>query len=74
MGPAAPARRYHASAEEGALAVAWLRCRQQTGMAERQMAVAVQVQTELLDKYEATFDELNPQIQKYAKRAATLIG
>lgn len=74
VGPAAPARRYQASAEEGALAVAWLRCRQQTGMAEQQMAVAVQVQTELLDKYEATFDELNPQIQKYAKRAATLIG
>lgn len=74
VGPAAPARQYHASAEEGALAVAWLRCRQATGLADQQMSVAVAVQKELVAKYETTFDELNPKIQTVAKKAAALIG
>lgn len=74
VGPGALARQYHASPEEGALAVAWLQCRQQTGLAEQQMIVAVQVQEELVAKYETTFDELNPQIRMIAKQASALIG
>lgn len=74
VGPAAPARQYHASPEEGALAVAWFQCRQQTGLAAQQMSVAAQVEKELAAKYETSFDELNPQIQKFAKQATALIG
>jgi hypothetical protein len=74
VGPGSPAREYHASPEEGALAVAWFQCRQETKLAEQQMAVAVEVQNELVTRYETSFDELNPQIKRIAKQAAALIG
>ena len=41
VGPAVAARQYHATPEEGALAVAWLQCRQETTMAAQEMTAAV---------------------------------
>lgn len=74
VGPAVPARQYRATTQEGALAVAWLRCKQRIGLAGQQLSIAVQVQNELVTKHETTFAELNPEIQRIAKRAAALLG
>jgi hypothetical protein len=74
VGPQVPARPYQATPEEGALAVAWLRCRQRTSMADQQLRVAVEVQRELVAKHETAFEELNPLVRRIAKHAAALLG
>ncbi len=74
VGPAVPATQYQAGPVESALAVAWFECRQQTGIDKLQLQTAVEVQRELVDKYESSFLELNPQVTRIAKQAAELIG
>jgi hypothetical protein len=74
IGPTTPAQQYQASPEEGALAVAWLDCRQETKLTEQQVTIATAVQLELVTKYEDTFVELNPQVERLARQAAALIG
>jgi hypothetical protein len=54
--------------------VAWLDCRRETGLADRQLAIAVEVQRELVTRHEIAFLELNPQVERLARRAADLIG
>ncbi|MEU7904933.1 hypothetical protein [Actinoplanes sp. NPDC049118] len=74
VGPATPARKYRPSAQESDLAVAWFRCRRDTGIAKDQMDLVMQVQRGLVAKNESELTELNPQIEQIAKQAATLIG
>ncbi|MGI5245268.1 hypothetical protein [Dactylosporangium sp. CA-139066] len=74
VGPPVPERRYQASAEEGALAVAWRHCRQDTGLAAETLRVARDVQADLVQRNEDAFIELNPQVEAMAKRSAELVG
>ncbi|MEV0004582.1 hypothetical protein AB0H28_20190 [Micromonospora sp. NPDC050980] len=74
VGPAVPAAPYHAGPAESALALAWFECRRATGIDKKQLETAVQVQRELVAKYESSFIELNPQVTRLAKQAAQLIG
>lgn len=74
VGPAVPAQRYQPSPQEAALAVAWVQCRRDTGIAQQQLDIAVAVQRELVAKNESSLVELNPQIESMAKKAADLIG
>lgn len=74
VGPAVPATQYQAGPAESALALAWFECRRDTGIDKQQLDVAVQVQRELVTKYESSFLELNPQVTRIAKQAAQLIG
>jgi hypothetical protein len=72
VGPARPARQYHAAPAEGALAVAWFHCRQETGIDKEEMNTALQVQRELVVKYEVSFTELNPRIEAATREAVRL--
>ncbi|HYN97074.1 MAG TPA: hypothetical protein VES42_24815 [Pilimelia sp.] len=74
VGPPGTARRYQAPPAEGALAVAWLQCRESTGFTAHQLAVAAEVQRELVGKYEDVLAELNPRVQRVAREATALIG
>ncbi|GLH95405.1 hypothetical protein [Phytohabitans aurantiacus] len=74
VGPAIPARPYRPTAQESELAVAWLRCREQTTLADQQLTAAISVQKELVAKHETSFVELNPRIRRIAKQATELIG
>jgi hypothetical protein len=74
VGPPTPARRYEASPAEGAMAVDWLRCRRTSGLADNQLAVAVEIQRELVIRHETQFVELNPEIEQVARTAAAVTG
>jgi hypothetical protein len=74
VGPATPAKRYVPSAQESDFAVVWFTCARDTGIAKREMELAMEVQRELVAKNETKLTELNPQVQEIARQAAALIG
>ncbi|MCU7724315.1 hypothetical protein ODJ79_11365 [Actinoplanes sp. KI2] len=74
VGPAVPARSYTPAPREADFALAWYRCRRDTGIDKEQMATVMQVEGELVKKNETALSELNPQVEQVAKQAAALIG
>jgi len=74
VGPAIPARKYHPSSQESALAVAWYQCGNETGRVPQEITIARALQQQYVDKYQTQIEELNPKIEALARSAATLAG
>jgi hypothetical protein len=72
VGPALPARRYTPTAEESELAVAWLRCRKSTRLAEHQLEAAYAAQQRYVERFETQIAELNGQVTAMARKAAAV--
>jgi hypothetical protein len=74
VGPAVPARKYHPTAEESKLAVAWFQCSQQTRRVELELQAAYAAQQRYLDRFEGTVTELNARVEDAARKASTAAG
>lgn len=74
VGPAIPPRRYTPTQEESALAVAWVQCLDETGVAQERLDVALDLQQRYVDRYESQIVALNEQLEPLARAAAGLLA